>query len=111
VSRTRPETTAYAGILASVAAAALVLAPWHGAAILGALLLACVPAGAGVMCWFDVGEMVAQVGLTLIISLAALAVASAILIWAHAWEPKGLLALAAASVLSCIVRLRRGAVS
>jgi hypothetical protein len=109
MSHGRTQATAYAGVLASGFAAALVLAPWHGGAIIGALLLACVPAGAGVMCWFDVGEVAAQAGLTLIISLAALATASAIMIWAHAWEPKALLALAAASVLSCGVRLRRGA--
>jgi hypothetical protein len=108
MSRGRTGTTAYVGILASALAAALVLAPWHGGAVVGALMLACVPAGASVMCWFDVGETVAQAGLTLIISLAALAIVSALMIWAHASEPKALLALAAASVLSCVVRLRRG---
>ena len=47
VSRSRTEVTAYVGIVASVVAAALVLAPsWHGSALVGALVLACVPAGA-----------------------------------------------------------------
>lgn len=108
MSRPRTELTAHAGVLASVLATALVLAPWHGAAVIGALLLACVPAGAGVMCWIDAGEAAAQAGLTLVISLAALALASAIMLWAHAWDPKGLLVLVAASLLSCLARLRQG---
>ena len=108
-TRPRTELTAICGIAASVLAAALVLAPWHGAAVIGALLLAGVPAGAAVMCWHDAGETAAQVGLTLVISLAALAVASAIMIWTQAWSPRALLVLAAAAVVSCAVRLQRGA--
>jgi hypothetical protein len=108
VSRSRTEVTAYAGIVASVLAAAPVLAPsWHGSALVGALVLACVPAGAGVMCWVDSGEGYAQAGLTLVVSLAVFAVFSALMIWAVAWHPHALLALAGAGLVSCLVRLMR----
>lgn len=110
LSSSRPELTAYAGIVASVAATALVLAvPWHGSALAGALVLACVPAGAAVMCWVDSGEGFAQAGLTLVVSLAAFALVSATMIWAAAWHPRALLALAGVGVASCLARLVRGA--
>ncbi|MBV9338231.1 MAG: hypothetical protein JO262_16405 [Solirubrobacterales bacterium] len=106
-SRTIP--TAYAGILASVLAATVLLgAPWPAASLIGAFLLCCVPAGAGVMCWVDAGEAAAQAGLTLAISLASVAILSAIMIWTAAWEPHALLGLAVLSVGSCAYRLRHG---
>src|ERR1039458_102716 len=72
MSRSRTELTAYAGILASIVAVALVLAaPWHPIALAGALLLACVPAGAAVMCWVDSGENAAQAGVVLVGRLGA----------------------------------------
>jgi hypothetical protein len=108
MSRPRTELTAYAGIVASIMAAALVLgAPWPAMALAGSLLLAAVPAGAGVMCWLDSGENAAQAGIVLAVSLAVFASASAIMIWAHAWNPYALLALAAASTVSCAARLQR----
>ncbi len=110
LSRSRTELTAYAGILASAAAVALLVAsptPWL--ALLGALQLAGVPAGAAVMCRIDSGDGVAQAGLTLVISLAAFALASAAMIWAAWWHPRALLALAGLSVVSCALRLARGA--
>lgn len=107
LNRPRTVLTAYAGILASVLASALLLAaPWPAATLAGALLLACVPAGAAVMCWIDSGEGAAQAGLTLAISISVLAILSAIMIWTSAWEPRALLALAAVSLVSCSVRLR-----
>jgi hypothetical protein len=110
VSRPRTELTAYAGIVGSVVAIALVLgAPWPAAALAGSLLLALVPAGSAVMCWVDSGENVAQAGLILVVSLAVFAIASAIMIWARAWHPEALLALAAASTVSCAARLHRDA--
>jgi hypothetical protein len=109
MTRPRTELTAYAGILASIVAVTLMLAaPWHAMELIGALILASVPAGAGVMCWLDSGEWAAQAGLILTVSLAVLGIASAIMIWATAWHPHALYALAAASTLSCAVRLRRG---
>ena len=67
---------------------ALVLgAPWHGMALAGSLLLACVPAGAAVMCWLDSGEDFAQAGLIMVVSLTVFAIASAIMIWAVPWHP------------------------
>lgn len=110
MSRSRTELTAYAGLLASVVAVALVLAaPWHALALVGALVLACVPAGAAVMCWIDSGEDSAQVGLTLVISVSLFALASAIMIWAAAWQPRVLLVLAGVGAISCVTRLRRSA--
>ena len=107
MSRTRTELTAYAGILASVLSVALVLgAPWHWLALAGALLLACVPAGAAVMCWVDSGEDTAQAGLTLTVSLAVVAIASAVMIWTTSWQPRALLALAFVGAASCTARLR-----
>jgi hypothetical protein len=108
--RSRTEATAYAGILGSAVAVALVdasPAPWL--ALLGALLLASVPAGAAVMCRIDSGDGVAQAGLTLVISLAVFALASAAMIWVAWWHPRALLTLAGLSVISCTLRLARGA--
>lgn len=110
MSGSRTTATAYVGIIASVASASLVVgAPWHWLALAGALLLACVPAGTAVMCWVDSGEDVAQAGLTLVISLAVFALASAVMIWAAAWHPRALLTLAGVGAVSCLVRLVRGA--
>ena len=69
MSRPRTELTAYAGISGSILAVALVLGARPWLALAGALLLACVPAGAAVMCWVDSGDAV-QAGLTLVLSLA-----------------------------------------
>jgi hypothetical protein len=107
MTRSRTELTAYAGLLASVLAVALVLGtptPWL--ALVGALLLACVPAGAAVMCWIDAGENAAQAGLTVAVSLTVLALASTIMIWLTAWQPRALLGLAGAAAISCVLRLR-----
>ena len=109
MSRSRTELTAYAGLLGSILAGVLVLAaPWHAASLVGALVLACVPAGAAVMCWVDSGENTAQAALTLTVSLSLFALASALMIWAAAWQPKALLVLAAVGAISCATRLRRG---
>jgi hypothetical protein len=104
-SRPRTEWTAYLGILSSAVAVGLVLfAPWPAATLAGALVLICVPAGAAVTCWMDAGDGAAQAGITLGISLAVVAVFSAIMIWAAAWHPHALLALAAVSSVSCAAR-------
>jgi hypothetical protein len=107
MNRSRTEVTAYAGLAASVLAVVLVLGeptPWL--ALVGALVLACVPAGAAVMCWIDAGENAAQAGLTLAVSLTTLSLASAIMIWLTAWQPRALLGLAGAAAISCLLRLR-----
>jgi hypothetical protein len=108
MSRSRTELTAYAGIVGSAVSVALVLgAPWHWVALAGALVLACVPAGAAVMCWVDSGENAAQAGLTLTLSLALVAIASAAMIWASFWQPRALLlVIASAGAASCTARLR-----
>jgi hypothetical protein len=102
----RTELTAYAGLSSSAVAVALVLAaptPWLG--LIGALLLACVPVGAAVMCWIDAGEDAAQAGLTLAVSLTLWALASAVMIWLSSWQPRALLVLAGAAAISCVLRL------
>jgi len=106
MSRPRTELTAYAGILGSVLSVGLVLgAPWHWLALTGALVLACVPAGAAVMCWVDSGEDAAQAGLTLTLSLAVVAIASTVMVWTASWQPRALLALAFLGAASCATRL------
>jgi hypothetical protein len=110
VTRPRTELTAYAAIAAGVIAAALLLAaPWHWLTLAGALVLACVPAGAAIMCWIDSGEHAAQAGLTLVLSLAIVALVSALMIWTTAWHPQALLALAGAGAASGVLRLWWGA--
>lgn len=104
-SRARTELTAWAGIAASIAAVVLLVVPGQGPALAGALLLACVPPGAAVMCWLDSGDGPVQAGLTLVLSLAATAITSAVMIWLAAWHPRALLAFPAVSCLSCGARL------
>ena len=105
--RTRTGLTAWAGIGASVAAVVLLAVPGRGPRLAGAFLLACVPVGAAVMCWVDCGDGFAQAGLTLVLSLAVTAIASALMIWLATWHPSGLLAaFPAVSIVSCVVRLR-----
>lgn len=107
-SAVRIVLTAYAGIFASIVAIPLVLVvPGHWPALAGALLLACVPPGAAVMCWVDSGIGTMQAGLTLVLSLTVTAITSAVMIWLSAWYPKVLFAFAAVSVLSCAIQLAR----
>lgn len=105
---TRTDLTAGAGIVAGVLSIGLVFMPWAHAALVGAFLVALVPAGAGVMCWFDTGGTAAQAALTLVISLAAFSLGSAVLLWTHAWNPHALIILAALGGASCGQRLRSG---
>lgn len=103
----RTQLTAYAGLASSTLAIALVIgAPTSWLRLIGALLLACVPVGAAVMCWIDAGENAAQAGLTLAVSLTVLALASAIMIWLSSWQPRALFVLAGAAAISCVLRLR-----
>lgn len=103
----RTELTAIAGIGISIAALLLMfLVPVHGSALAGALLMACVPAGAAVMCWVDSGEGIVQAGLTLVLSLAITGITGAAMIWLRAWHPYVLLAFPSACILSGVMRLR-----
>jgi hypothetical protein len=101
MNRPRTELTAYAGVVLTLTA------PLPALALIGALMLACIPAGAAVMCWIDSGEDLAQAALTLVLSLTAFSLASALMIWVAAWHPRALLGLAAASAVSCLARLSR----
>jgi hypothetical protein len=102
----RRELTAFVGLGASAISIALVLgAPWQWLAFVGALVLACVPAGAAVMCWLDAGDDVAQAGLVVTVSLAVFAIASTVMIWLPVWAPRALLAIPAAAIGSCSARL------
>ena len=102
--------TAIVGICAGIVAILLTVAvPGHWPALVGALLIACVPPGAAVMCWIDSEFGIVQAGLTLVLSLSITAIAGAVMIWLNAWHPKALFALTLVSVLSCAARLwRRG---
>lgn len=103
----RTELTALVGISISIAVLLLVLlVPGHGSALAGALLMACVPAGAAVMCWVDSGDGVVQAGLTLVLSLAVTGITGAAMIWLQAWHPYVLLTFPLACILSGVVRLR-----
>jgi hypothetical protein len=77
---TRTGLTAWTGIAASVAAPALLAVSGRAPNLAGAFVLACVPAGAAVMCWADSGEGLVQAGLTLVLSMAATAILSACMI-------------------------------
>jgi hypothetical protein len=103
----RVVATAWSGIGASTLAAPLILfGAGHWPALLGALLAATVPVGAAVMCWLDSGDGFAQAGLILVLSLAATAIFSAIMIWSSAWHPVALFAVfLIAGAGSCIARL------
>ena len=61
------------------------------------------------MCWIDSGEGVAQAALTLVLSLSVFTVASVVMIWLNAWEPKVLTAIAVVTPVSCLMSLRRAA--
>ena len=105
----RPRVTAVAGAAASIVSAGLLLAASvPPAPLIGALVLACVPAGAAVMCWVDAGEAAAQAALVLGVSLALFGLFSAGLIWTGWWHPPVLLGLAGLSLLSCGIRLSFG---
>jgi hypothetical protein len=100
--------TAVTGISASIVAILLISAfPGHWPALVGALLIACVPPGAAVMCWVDSEYGVVQAGLTLTISLAVTAIVTSVMIWLSAWHPKVLFAVAVLSAASCALRLQR----
>jgi hypothetical protein len=104
----RTFVTAAGGVITSAASPALVLLPsQHPFNLIGALLLACVVPGAGLMCWCDSGDDAAQVGLTLTISLAVFALLAALMIWLDAWHPRLLVVMAALSGASCLTRLWR----
>lgn len=111
VRRVQTAVTAVAGICASIVAILLIAAfPGHWPALAGALLIACVPPGAAVMCWVDSEYGVVQAGLTLTISLAVTAIVTSVMLWLTAWHPKALFAVTALSVLSCAIRLWRGGI-
>ena len=106
--RARTSLTAVAGIFVSAASSALVFLPsQHALNFTGALLLACVVPGSGLMCWWDSGDDAAQIGLTLTISLAVFALLATLMIWLGAWHPRLLPIVAALTAVSCIVRLWR----
>jgi hypothetical protein len=99
--------TAWSGIGASIASALLILlGAGHWPGLLGALLAATIPVGAAVMCWLDSGDGFAQAGLTLVLSLAATAIFSAVAIWSGLWHPVALFAVfLIGGAGSCIARL------
>ena len=103
----RLPSTAAIGILATCLSACLVLAAPDGwPKLLGAMLFACT-CGAAATCWIHAGDTVAQVGTTIVVGLAGLAMCGACMIWVTAWHPLPLfLILCVCCVISCGARLR-----
>jgi hypothetical protein len=103
---TRSRVTAITGNAATVLALLLVFAaPAGGLRVVGALLFACT-CGASITAWIDAGEDLAQAGLTLVLSLALLAMCAAVMIWLASWHPVVLFVLIAlVSIVSCTTRL------
>ena len=111
VDRSRMIVTAWIGLGVAVLAPLLIVAaPWNGLSLIAVLALAAAGFGPAVTCWIDTGDPVAQVALTVIISLAVFALTSALLIWAAWWHPAALLLLVLPTAASCVHRLatRRG---
>jgi hypothetical protein len=103
---TRTTATAWTGLAVAILAPLLIAgAPRSGLALVAVLAVAVAGFGPAVMCRLDTGDPVAQVAVTVALSLAAFALGSALLIWAAWWHPTALLALALPSAGSCLHRL------
>jgi hypothetical protein len=106
VDRGRMIVTAWIGLGVAVLAPLLIFAaPWNGVSLIAVLALAAAGFGPAVTCRIDTGDPVAQVALTVIISLAVFALASALLIWAAWWHPAALVLLVLPTAASCVHRL------
>ncbi len=107
-ARARASATAWVGVLVGILAPIAILeSRWPGLRLAATLIFVIAGFGPGIMCWVDTGESWAQAALTIALSAAAFALAASGMIWLAAWHPTWLLALAAPSVLSCLVRLYR----
>jgi hypothetical protein len=105
--RRRLDAVAWAGICVAVLSPLLVLAVSNPhVRLIGILLFAGLGCGTGVMCRLDAGEGLAQWALTVVLSLAAYALAQTLMIWAHVWHANLVLLLALPSGISCALRLR-----
>jgi len=108
----RTIVTAWIGLAVAVCAPALMLAaPQHDVTLVAVLLLAAAGFGPAVTCRLDTGDAVAQLAATVVLSLAAFALAAAGLIWLAWWHPAALAALAIPTIASCLHRIvtQRGA--
>lgn len=107
-ARARASVTAWVGVLVGLLAPIAILeSRWPGLRLAATVIFVLAGFGPGIMCWIDTGEPWAQAALTIALSAAAFALAASGMIWLAAWHPTWLLALAAPSVLSCLVRLYR----
>jgi hypothetical protein len=107
-ARARASVTAWVGVLVGLLAPIAILeSRWPGLRLAATVIFVLAGFGPGIMCWVDTGEAWAQAGLTIAFSAAAFALAASGMIWLAAWHPMWLLALAAPSVLSCLIRLYR----
>jgi O-antigen/teichoic acid export membrane protein len=106
VDHSRMIVTAWIGVGVAVLAPLLIfLAPWNGLSLIAVLALAAAGFGPAVTCRIDTGDPVAQVALTVVISLAVFALASSLLIWAAWWHPAVLAVLVLPTGASCVHRL------
>jgi O-antigen/teichoic acid export membrane protein len=102
----RTIVTAWIGLAVAVCAPALMLAaPEHDVTLAAVLVLAAAGFGPAVTCRLDTGDAVAQLAATVVLSLAAFALAAAGLIWLAWWHPAALAALAVPTVVSCLHRI------
>lgn len=106
VGRSRMIVTAWIGLGVAVLAPLLIVAaPWNGLSLIAVLALAAAGFGPAVTCRIDTGDPVAQVALTVVISLAVFALTSAGMIWAAWWHPAVLMLLLLPTTASCVHRL------
>ena len=102
----RTIATAWVGLAVAVGAPALMLAaPGHAVTLGAVLVLAAAGFGPAVTCRLDTGDAIAQVAATVVLSLAAFALAAAGLIWLAWWHPAALAALAVPTAASCLHRI------
>lgn len=102
-TRRRTLVTAWIGLAVAVGAPALMLAaPGHAVTLVAIFVLAAAGFGPAVTCRIDTGDAVAQLAATVVLSLAAFALAAAGLIWLAWWHPAALAALAVPTVVSCL---------
>ena len=102
----RTTATAWIGLAVAIFAPLLIAgAPRSGLSLVAVLAIAFAGFGPAVMCRLDTGDPVAQVAVTIALSLAVFALGSALLIWLAWWHPTALLVLAVPSAASCLHRL------
>ena len=110
VAEPEPQRTtigiAWLGLAVAAGAPVLMLTSASHAVSLGAMMVVAVAGfGPAVTCRLDTGDAVAQLAVTVAVSLAAFALTAAGLIWLAWWHPAALAALVVPTVVSCLHRI------